>query len=610
MATASDSSTLQAFQYRQLSVDIHETRLIRLLPPLNHTSSQDLPTLRCDLIYVSSNDCPAYIALSYVWGNPTKSSTVVVNGQILHITRNLEIALRQLGEIVESSYLWIDAISINQNDVEEKTSEIQRTFSIYQSATVVLSWLGPAAEDSDNAMQIMNNLGNELLSQGDLQELIVGYRSDKIARIMPFSRIKSEAQSQIQSLVSLFTREYWQRAWIMQELVMSKVLIFVCGQISIRWSLFFAACWFLQTYRVSNGSDMEVEWLRLQDAYAKVNFFIGASYIYKEGRNAPGRTNRLLTFLEVGRQSLRSFDERDMIFSLVALASDWKDLGLKVDYSKSFEEVFMEVALAYLKHGEFGILLQAADAVPRVSGSLPSWVPNWITPRPVTPITSGFSDDYPFSASGMSMDTSFLGGASGQAGHIILAGICVSEVASVGYLLNIDPLKPSFKVSNDWLAEIEELSRSMPQDGCPDEAAWWTPIAFRKPQDGKWRQRSLVLYGAYRALRAMSCFPDRTQRQIALECLQESETYRYAIHRVANNRKAFLSKQGHLGLGPPGVEPGDLICIFLGMEVPLIIRRAPNDSSSYTLIGDAYVYGVMHGELSMDANLIRHFEIQ
>ena len=47
----------------------------------------------CELREESLDELPAYEALSYVWGSPTLSRLIWVNGKILAITRNLEVAL-------------------------------------------------------------------------------------------------------------------------------------------------------------------------------------------------------------------------------------------------------------------------------------------------------------------------------------------------------------------------------------------------------------------------------------------------------------------------------------------------------------------------------------
>ena len=57
----------------------------------------------------------------------------------------------------------------------------------------------------------------------------------------------------------------------------------------------------------------------------------------------------------------------------------------------------------------------------------------------------------------------------------------------------------------------------------------------------------------------------------------------------------FSLSNGMLGLAPNTMEPGDKVFIIIGCETPIILRDAGH--GEYRIIGDAYVYGVMDGEL-------------
>ena len=52
-----------------------------------------------------------------------------------------------------------------------------------------------------------------------------------------------------------------------------------------------------------------------------------------------------------------------------------------------------------------------------------------------------------------------------------------------------------------------------------------------------------------------------------------------------------------MGAGPGNAKEGDKIFPPLGCSVPLIIRAAANN---FELVGDAYVYGMMQGELMQE----------
>ncbi len=54
------------------------------------------------------------------------------------------------------------------------------------------------------------------------------------------------------------------------------------------------------------------------------------------------------------------------------------------------------------------------------------------------------------------------------------------------------------------------------------------------------------------------------------------------------------TEAGRLGQVPSGTEVEDVLAIFLGSEVPLVLRKV---GDAYCLLGPCYVHGVMNGNL-------------
>ncbi len=70
----------------------------------------------------------------------------------------------------------------------------------------------------------------------------------------------------------------------------------------------------------------------------------------------------------------------------------------------------------------------------------------------------------------------------------------------------------------------------------------------------------------------------------------------------SSGRRFCITKQGYMGLVPPLCKPGDLVYIILGAETPYIVcRRRSADQSTYELLGECYVHGMMDGEMLADA---------
>lgn len=79
----------------------------------------------------------SYEAISYVWGDPTDTVPITVNGHSYKVTVNLHDALRRLRHTARARRLWIDAICINQVDVTERNIQVAMMADIYTSATRV-----------------------------------------------------------------------------------------------------------------------------------------------------------------------------------------------------------------------------------------------------------------------------------------------------------------------------------------------------------------------------------------------------------------------------------------------------------------------------------------
>jgi hypothetical protein len=66
------------------------------------------------------------------------------------------------------------------------------------------------------------------------------------------------------------------------------------------------------------------------------------------------------------------------------------------------------------------------------------------------------------------------------------------------------------------------------------------------------------------------------------------------VHGQLENRNFFISSKAYMGLGPSDVQVGDVICVLLGCNQPLVVRRF---GDHHLVVGQCYVYGMMFGEM-------------
>jgi hypothetical protein len=76
----------------------------------------------------------------------------MVGGSVFPATLNLELALRALRRTESSKTLWVDAICINQANLQERGEQVRFMWQIYNNADCVIAWLGPKEGDSEIAM--------------------------------------------------------------------------------------------------------------------------------------------------------------------------------------------------------------------------------------------------------------------------------------------------------------------------------------------------------------------------------------------------------------------------------------------------------------------------
>lgn len=94
----------------------------------------------------------------------------------------------------------------------------------------------------------------------------------------------------------------------------------------------------------------------------------------------------------------------------------------------------------------------------------------------------------------------------------------------------------------------------------------------------------------FRKHQTKAAFPDRKSRiNMAIEVA-------CTIRKWLKNRVLFVTETGRIGHGPEGTSNGDEVFSLFGAEIPFVLHPV-KDSKYYRLVGEAYVHGVMDGEL-------------
>jgi len=189
--------------------------------------------LRGKLVHVHLADKPAYETLSYAWGPPFKSYEITLPNGIRRITESLSSGLMHLRRRKRERLLWIDQLCINQDSDTEKIKQIMLMQKIYSSATRVLVWLGPDEGNGSIALDLLERIGK--LETNTLQARSIS------AEMMRANGFPPTGDSAWFALLNFWRRQWFRRSWVVQEFVLAKDALIICGKMQLSWQAFTSA---------------------------------------------------------------------------------------------------------------------------------------------------------------------------------------------------------------------------------------------------------------------------------------------------------------------------------------------------------------------------------
>jgi hypothetical protein len=220
-------SPTATFKHSPLVDQFNEIRLLDLQPGQ-----------RGDMLEISirharlNDDYLDFEALSYTWGAESASHHVSINGLQFAIRPNLFHCLNELRLPTDVQTLWIDAISIDQANVAERNHQVRSMDRIYTYASVVRIWLGAPSSWTKELFEFLNTTAAQQASLPShkrhslkVEEMLLG-ESDRETPIL-------------RALVDICSRPYWERAWILQEVMLSGIKILHCGSYKAPWNVFY-----------------------------------------------------------------------------------------------------------------------------------------------------------------------------------------------------------------------------------------------------------------------------------------------------------------------------------------------------------------------------------
>ena len=305
-----DEPELTPFRHSPLDPNEPEAiRLIRIKPERRNG------LIDCELWHATIK--AEYCTLSYVCGDTDRTHEIFLNGKPYYVRTNL---LRFLGcarDQFSDKTFWIDALCIHQNDVHERSHQVQMMSKIYTETQEVHVWLGA---DTNN--------GSYALDQINACSWVTGERTIEIWRNGPF----------LTGFRAIHDAQYWDRAWCLQEFVLPPAGLLIMGTSSVPlevFDCFIQNCYDALEAPTDNACSQEIasdDFLAVIDSRGRDLWLMRKQRL----QSGPDQDMPSIRFLEPRACS----DIRDRIYS--ALPFHKWETGFRVDYLLSPFELLLE----------------------------------------------------------------------------------------------------------------------------------------------------------------------------------------------------------------------------------------------------------------------------
>jgi hypothetical protein len=408
---------VSAFQYPKLSSDEDSIRLLRLVFPKGKPESQEIS---CELGSFSLTQRPPYKTLSYTWGDPfpsdydfnatfsqtadssaenhtekqieskenwvTECHKILCNGAPVYVSLNLFELLRQLCSNIESGYLWIDRLCINQQDNLEKSSQVTLMSTTYSKAESVIIWLGRSDLNAKAALQIHDSFEFVYPLDDKTQD-----QHDPSADSFWSSFAVPEPNSLLwKGWDQFFPRNWHRRLWTLQETALSRTVDHVlCGELKFDWyllqelSYYFARPKWAEYFRKRNlsylGPRMKLEKRSYHEEIISRPSENRAALIAKYRSFSLGA---IITETLCQSLKLRCSNPRDVVYGVLGILQNPRRHGPRLEFDINYDihvvDLYLKITKLCLENSmDLGILSIVVHSPSTLSDGCPSWMPDF-----------------------------------------------------------------------------------------------------------------------------------------------------------------------------------------------------------------------------------------
>ena len=565
--------------YEYIPLDKDEIRLATLLPGGPSSSIRIL--LKTTLMKGRGRlNLPIYEALSYAWGSvesPVRDQIRAPGIRTITVTRNLADSLPYLRYKDKPRAFWIDAICVNQQDLAERSQQVQRMAEIYRRAQCVVAWLGPTQDDSSYAVKILSDLSSKVIVNWVQHNMIATTQNGSDNDWSDLNKVLPYGNKEALAIYHLFKRSWFERLWIWQEVwSLCDATVLVCGFDAIDWESFRTAVYCIYYKELPQSIHRPVEtlpesvWLLLSELKHKTFQLCKNPY------------NRSLEDIIYQTQASKCSDPRDRVYAMLGLSPQADSIPIKPDYSHSISHVYRDAVTKQLKRYGDCKILQSCE-LERSQTKMPTWVPNWSIRRESRPL------ELVSAAGESSAEIQYVGEE-----VLRVKGVCTAVIDSA----------EAMDFGNNLQQKISELRRValiQPMADVQYVGGGSMLDAFCRTICGDvFGDRYMPPDANYLRLEHAK---DVLARVIGIQEVSDTalstdeNVFKLftSVLEACKGRSYFQTQEGHIGLAPKAAKPGDDICVILGCESLMGLRY--KSSGQYQIVGECYLHGFMQGEL-------------
>ncbi|KIW36768.1 uncharacterized protein PV06_11057 [Exophiala oligosperma] len=301
-----------------------------------------------------------YKALSYCWGDSATPATMYVDGKAVKIGHNLDLC-------------------INLQDPKERSRLVAMMKDIYAGAEEVVVWLGEEGSDTLRAFRLLHGLA-------DLWDMA----PEDAKRLLSSLVRNQQFRAHWLALGQFLGRAWWQRIWVLQEIVMARKSFVLCGRWAAEWdqieratASFKESFIYIDELQESNIFHQSEELRTFRQNAANLLLIKRLRIFVKDGCLRSSRHD-FSNLLELAKDK-DTTEPRDKIYALLGIGKELKcpDL-LEVDYAITACQLYMRVCqVLYHYTGTVNFLeLIERDriAMDEQDLGLPDWCPDWRAP--------------------------------------------------------------------------------------------------------------------------------------------------------------------------------------------------------------------------------------